>query len=228
MFSELRPGLVYRDTSRDITENDDDYEAEEWEYDGRTVYRGSFDPAFLEQNLHVYSLYDDKTSIRVGIAEHDINEPEVYSALWFRDNPFEMLLQEEGWTTRCTIWTMLSYEAYNDCLEDDFKKIIDKALMAGKCLVTPSMIISPPTLYSCNKCNKKSLSNLNCCSNAKASVLDFKDFCLLFFDDSNYYIMDPPFNSEVYSKMNLRPHVACEEQPEPEQMLPPSLQESHP
>lgn len=227
MFSELRPGLIYRDVSRDISVHDDDFDADEWEYDGRTVFRGSFDPEYLSQTLHVYSLYDDHTSLRVGIVEHEMNDPEIFHVMWFRDNPFEMLIQEDGWEPKCTLWSLLSNEAYQDCLEDDFKTIFDKCLMSKKCLVTPEFIINPPTLYECFRCNKKSLSQLNCCSTAKASVLDFNNFSILFFDDSTYYVISPPKDSLIFSKMSLRPHDASEAQQEqvPEHP-PPSLPES--
>lgn len=225
MFSGLRPGLVYRDTSRDITVIDDDYEAEEWEYDGRTVYRGSFDPNYLAQSLHVYSLYDEHTSLRIGIAEHEMDEPEVFNVLWFYDNPFQMLLQEEGWEPKCTIWSLMSNEAYQDCLEDDFQSVFDKCLISGKCLVTPRMLMNPPFLiYECKTCNKKSLSRLDCCP--AETALDFRKFSLLFLDDSNYYVMQPPSDSDVYSKMNLPPLDACEVPQESVQEQPPPLQES--
>jgi len=152
MFSILRKGLVY-DSSRDISDHDDDYESDLWNYDGKDVYRGSFDPAFVSQNLLVYSLYDENSN-RVGVAEHEMNAPEVFHALWIYDNPFATLFQDTRWTSKKqTIWSLMSHEAYQDCLESDVR---EKALQSNIFLMKPSDFISLPQLYSCETCGKKS------------------------------------------------------------------------
>ena len=121
MFSLLRKGLLYTDISPDIVEHDEDMDGDLWNYDGVDVYRGSFDPKYVSEGLRVYWLYDDNSK-RIGLAEHDMDTPEVYKALWFRDTPFGTLLQEEGWKSKnTTLWALLSNEAYQDCLESDFK-----------------------------------------------------------------------------------------------------------
>jgi hypothetical protein len=120
MYSILKPDYVYRDISEDIADHDDDYDAEEWNYNGRDVYRGSLDNS---SEWNVYWLYDDVK--RVGLAEHDPENPEIFHALWFRDNAFSTLFQEDWKTKNATIWSILSNEAYQDCLEDDFKTIFE-------------------------------------------------------------------------------------------------------
>jgi len=59
MFSLLKPSLVYKDISPDVTDQDEDYDASEWTYSGRNVYRGALDRSYSQWNLDVYWLYDD-------------------------------------------------------------------------------------------------------------------------------------------------------------------------
>ena len=118
MFSTLRNNLIYTDISPDIIEHDLDIDSDLWNYDGIDVYRGSFDPRYTSQNLQVYWLYDDNSN-RVGLAEHEIDDPEIFQALWFKDTPFGTLFQEDGWKSKnMTLWSMISNEAFQDCLED--------------------------------------------------------------------------------------------------------------
>jgi len=213
MFSALKPDYIYRDFSDDIADHDIDYDAEEWNYNGRDVLRGCVDPKYTDWN--VYWLYD-KNLARVGLAEHDSDNPEVFHSLWFYDNPFGTLFQESNWKKRnITLWSLLSPEAYQDCLEDDFKTIFDRALSGTIRLMTPEMITDRPKVYSCSKCNKKSLLPLKC-SGVTVSDYLFSEFSILFLDDS-FIIYEAPSNSRVWSLLNLMPPPgACE--PVQEQM----------
>jgi hypothetical protein len=183
MFSLLRKGLVYKDISPDIVEHDQDIDADQWVYDDREVYRGRFDPRYTEYNLNVYWLYDDNLN-RVGLAEHDADNQADYKALWFYKNPFATLYQDESWETKDkTVWSLMSNEAYQDCLEDDFKTVFDRCLSSKYRLVTPEFLITPPTVYECTKCGKKSLQKLKNCT----SVIEtpyFSTSNLLFIDES--------------------------------------------
>lgn len=184
MFSSLRKGLVYTNISSDIVEHDLDVDADQWTYDGKDVFRGSLDSEFLINKLNVYWLYDDNSK-RVGLAEHDIDEPEIFKALWFRDNQYSTLYQDDMWiSTEATLWSKLSNEAYQDCLENDFITVSDLALNSGTLLITPDILIKSPELYTCEKCGKKSLMKSNVCSTASASSLDFSQFSILFLDDN--------------------------------------------
>lgn len=204
MFSLLRKGLIYKNTSSDIVEHDLDIEADQWSYDGKDVYRGSLDPDYMEHKLNVYWLYDDNSK-RVGLAEHEVDEPEVFKALWFRENPYAMLYQDDTWkSTEKTVWSKLSNEAYQDCLENDFTTVSDLALNSGTLLITPELLINNPDLYSCEKCGKKSLMKSNVCSTASVSILDFNQFSILFLDD----------NFVIYSK---QPCDASSQEPQVEQ-----------
>lgn len=184
MFSVLRKGLIYKNISSDIVEHDLDIDADQWSYDGKDVYRGSIDSDYMDHKLNVYWLYDDNSK-RVGLAEHDVDEPEVFKALWFRENPYAMLYQDDTWkSTETTLWSKLSNEAYQDCLENDFSTVSDVALSSGTLLVTPELLINNSEIYSCEKCGKKSLMKSNVCSTASSSILDFNQFSILFLDDN--------------------------------------------
>ena len=191
MLSILRKGLVYNDISTDIVEHDLDVDADQWCYDGRDVYRGSFDPRYTTQSLNVYWLYDDNLQ-RIGLVEHEAEHPEVYKTLWFHDNPFATLYQDSTWkSTGKTLWSMLSSEAYQDCLEDDFKTVSDLALNSDILLVKPSMLVETPKVYECKICNKKSLRKF--CSSSEESYIDFNSYTLIFIDDEFV----------IYERLNL-------------------------
>lgn len=183
MFSILRKGLVYKDISPDILEHDEDLDADQWTYDDKDVYRGSFDPRYTKDNLNVYWLYDDNLN-RVGLAEHDADRSEEFNVLWFKENPFATLYQDDSWKTKnTTLWSMMSNEAYQDCLEDDFTTIFDKCLSSKYRLVTPEFLIEPPTVYECSKCGKKSLKKLKNCIEVVETPY-FNSSNVLFVDES--------------------------------------------
>ena len=138
MFSLLRPSLLYENVASDIMEHDVDIDAEEWEYDGRTVYKGNLDTQY---ELSVYWLYDDNLN-RVGLSEHDPNYPEIYKVLWYHDNPFATLFQNTEWKPKNkSLWSLMTPEAYSDCLANDFKTVFEKSLQSGVKLVTPEMLM---------------------------------------------------------------------------------------
>jgi hypothetical protein len=216
MYSILKPNYIYRDTSEDIADHDDDFEAEEWHYNGRDVYRGSLDRSF---DWNVYSLYDENSQ-RVGIAEHDPEHPEIFFALWFGKNDFSTLFQEEWESKNATLWSILSNEAYQDCLVDDFKTVFDKTLNTNIRLVTPEMVITMPEIHECLKCGKKSLLPLSGCPEIKRPYVG-PDCSVLFIDES-FIVYTAPTDSRVWSKVHPRPQQGDDEagdQPVPVQEL---------
>jgi hypothetical protein len=222
MFSLLRKGLVYKNTSSDIVEHDLDIEADQWSYDGKDVYRGSLDSEYMHHKLNVYWLYDDNSK-RVGLAEHDVDEPEIFKALWFRENPYAMLYQDDSWkSTEKTLWSKLSNEAYQDCLENDFKTVSDLAVTSGTLLITPELLINNPDLYSCEKCGKKSLIKLNICSTTSVSILDFNQFSFLFLDDNFviYEKLTPPCDASEQERQEEQPESADQTESSGEEHLP--------
>ena len=226
MYSILKPNYIYRDTSEDIADHDDDYDAEEWHYNGREVYRGSLDRQY---EWNVYSLYDENSK-RVGLAEHDPDHPEIFYSLWFGTNVFSTLFQEEWSSKDSTIWSILSNEAYQDCLEDDFKTVFDKTLNTNIRLVTPEMIETMPTIHECTCCGKKSLLPLNGCSEVKRSYID-ADSSVLFVDQS-FIMYTAPADSRVWSRVHPHQPPACDEAGdqqalEPEQIQQPAEPDQH-
>ncbi len=184
MFSLLRRGLVYHDINPDIVEHDEDIDAVEWSYDGRDVYRGRIDPRYISSKLNVYWLYDDNIN-KLGLVEYDIDDPNIFSVLWFKDNKYATLFQDDRWISKDkTIWSIMPYEAYLDCLEDDFSTLFDRCLSSKYRLVTPEMLYNPPIVYTCSKCNKQSIKEFKCHGQyiKKINYFDFNSF--LFIDDS--------------------------------------------
>jgi hypothetical protein len=195
MYSILRPELLYTNLSPDVVEHDNDIEVYTWEYDGQEVYRGSIDLQYMKYNLNVYSLYDENLK-RVGLVEHDADDLEIHQVLWFYDNPFARFYQNPEWkSAERTLWSMLTSEAYQDCLEDDFKTVVERCLTSKYRLVTPEMLINPPMLYKCASCGKQSLSPLkNCKSVETHNYFSFKNF--LYVDDS-FIIYEPPSDHQL-------------------------------
>lgn len=214
MFSLLRKGLVYINLSSDIVEHDLDIDADQWSYDEKDVYRGSIDPEYIKHNLNVYWLYDDDSK-RIGLAEHEQDDPVIFKSLWFYDNPYATIFQDSSWkSTGTTLWSRLSNEAYQDCLDTDFKLVSYKALNSGTLLITPEMLINKPNLYTCEKCNKKSLTASDNCHQALVSNLDFSQFSILFLDD----------DFVIYEKSMPRHDASEQEQPEVQSESPAQLE----
>ena len=212
MFSLLRKGVLYTNLSSDIVEHDLDIDADQWSYDGRDAYRGSVDPEYLKHDLNVYWLYNDDSK-RIGLAEHDANDSAVFKSLWFYDNPYATFFQDSSWKcTNTTLWSRLSNEAYQDSLDTDFKMVSLQALNSGTLLMTPNMLINKPDLYTCQRCNKKSLIASDNCQQALVSDLNFSEFSILFLDD----------DFVIYEKSippQQQPDASEQEQPEQQESL---------
>lgn len=188
MLSRLRKELVYTDTDPDVLEHDDDLDAEMYTYDGREVYRGRFDPRYTSLDLDVHWLYDENSK-RVGLVEYESGDFNKSSVLWYYDNPYATLLQDPRWKSQGkTLWSMLSEEAYQDCLETDFKNVIEKSLYSPYRLVFPSTYHKPYEVYECSKCGRRSLTLENGCPTMKKVSLTYSS---LFLDDS-FVLYDAP------------------------------------
>ena len=186
MFSILRPSLIYKNLDSEILEHDQDLDADEWSYNGRDVYRGIIDPKYIVDGINVYWLYDNNL-MRVGLAEHEPERPEIFKVLWISDNPFETLLQEDGWIkTEKTLWSKMSNQAYQDCLEDEFRSVSNRALQGNTILVNPSMLEQELVIYDCKKCGKKSFVLDDRCDQVKM-VVDTTLFSFIFLDD--YFVI---------------------------------------
>ena len=214
MLSLLRKNLLYTDISRDIVEHDEDIDADLFTIDGREVYRGSIDPRYTHADLDVHWLYDDALK-RVGLIEYDMNDRTISETLWIYENPYSTYFQEPGWTTKNqTVWSKLSNEAYQDCLEHDFERLVDMSLSGDTRIILPSMLSNPPKeMFECQSCQKRTLSLPNGCLTVKK--LSFSGIFSLFLDDS-FIIYYPPPTSAVWTTLGLR---RDDDQTLPEQQL---------
>jgi len=192
MLSRLRKELIYTDTDPDVLEHDDDLDAEMYTYEGRGVYRGRFDPRYTSLDLDVHWLYDENSK-RVGLVEYESGDFNKSSVLWYYDNPYSTLLQDPRWKSQGkTLWSMLSEEAYQDCLEDDFKNVIERSLYSPYRLVFPSTYHKPYEVYECSKCGKRTLTLENGCPTMKKVALSYSS---LFLDDS-FVLYEAPTGSQ--------------------------------
>lgn len=224
MFSTIRKGLVYTDIDPNIVEHDEDLDANEWSYNGRDVYRGQADPRYHKYLLNVYWLYDDDIQ-KVGLVEYDSQDESIFSVLWFKDNEYATLFQDDRWIRKDkTLWSIMPYEAYLDCLEDDFRSLFDRCLSSKYRLVTPKFLINPPTIYHCTTCNKLSLQPLSCKTVQKKNYFEFNSF--LFVDDSFILyerVVKPAYASSGQERSE---QPAQESPPQETQGEEPPLQES--
>ena len=198
MLSRLRP-LIYTDIDPDVLDHDDDLDAELYTYDGREVYRGRYDPRYTSLDLDVHWLYDDNGK-RVGLAEYDSNDFSKNSVLWYKNNLWSTLLQENWKSKEKTLWSMMSEEAYQDCLEDDFETVIERTKDGPYCLVFPNDVMKA----------KKS---------EKTSVL--------FLDDS-FILYDFPIHSRVWDLLGLTPPPQSGLQSDASAEEPEEVQAHHP
>ena len=220
MLSQRRPGLIYADIGPDIREHDEDMEVDLVDINGRSVYVGTFDPEYESQKLDVQWLYND-VSQRCGLIEYETDNRDQFSVLWFYENPYSTFFQEPDWICENkTIWMYMSNEAYQDCLETDFKNLINMSLHGNMRLFIPSMLNDPPKeFYECTECGSRNLSVPSGCHALKK--LPFPS-SILFLDDS-YVIYTPPNKSRVWLRVAGQQHDDDQlpsPEPEPEQLPP--------
>ena len=203
MYSILVPEFVYTDISPDITETDIDVVSDLWVMDGREVYRGGRDPRYTHAN--VYWLYDQDLQ-RVGCSEHARDNPGDVRLLWFQENEFGTLLQEDGWTTSGDLWSRLPKAPFERFLNEGWTTIesfLEQCLHGPLRILTPEMIIQRPTVYTCVKCGKRSLRKSPFCTNVEAP-LDLPALEKVLFVDSDFILHTPPPDSEIFTRLRLR------------------------
>lgn len=225
MFSRLNPKFVYTDVSPDIPDHDYDVESDLWDMDGRNVYRGTRDPHYTHAN--VYWLYDE-TLQRVGCAEHSLGDHADVRLLWFGEDPFSTLLQE-AWTSHEDVWSRLPQHVFERFLAEGWTtpgKFLEHCLRGPLRVVTPQMIVSPPIVYACDKCGRRSLSSFAC---GTARPLDFPDKSKIWFVNDEMMMFTPPQSSSVFTALQVQPRDADSSHPsapgqaqEPEQAQEPA------
>jgi len=215
MFSVLRKGIIYRDVDPNIVEHDEDIDGVEWSYGDRDVYRGRIDPRYERYDLDVYWLYDDNIN-KVGLVEYEKQNSKDFRVLWFLDNPFSTLLHDKRWVSLDkTLWSILSYEAYLDCLEDGFSTVFDRCLSSKYRLITPSMLMEPPCLYSCSRCKKQSIQPLKCHERYVDKKNYFQYDSFLFVDDS-FIVYELKIDQPQHASSEQVRSESVQGQPQPE------------
>lgn len=203
MLSLLKPGFVYTDISEDITENDIDVVSDEWNMEGRIVYRGSRDPRYTHAN--VYWLYNEDLQ-RVGCTEHDMENHADFRLLWFRDNDFGTLLQEDNWIPTQDIWSILPTTPFERFVNEGWttpKSFLEQCLAGPVRIMTTDMILTRPNIHYCGTCGKKSLNPIPMCVTSEVP-LDFPDKNSIYFVDSDMIIYAPPKGSKIWSILQVQ------------------------
>ena len=220
MQSILDPKVLYTDLSRDIVEHDVDVVSDLWNMDGRDVYRGSRDRNY--EHANVYWLYTEDLE-RVGLVEHSLENNADFRILWFHDNPFATLLQEE-WTNDQSIWSVLSRPAVEMFLAEDLttpETLLNGCLHGPTRILTVEMVLNRPIIFHCSVCGGKSMKKTECFEFQTQTELDFPDQTKIIFIDDDLYVCQPPVGSRIWEllgfKSQLPLHDALMALPEPEE-----------
>lgn len=204
MQSILDPKVLYTDLSRDIVEHDVDVVSDLWNMDGRDVYRGSRDRQY--EHANVYWLYTEDLE-RVGLVEHSLENQADFRILWFQDNPFATLLQEEGWTNEQSIWSVLSRPAVEMFLAEDWtspSSLLNACLHGPTRILTVEMVLNKPVVYHCSVCGTKSMKKTECSEFQTQMELDFPDQAKIVFIDDDLYVCEPPTSSRVWELLGFK------------------------
>jgi len=203
MQSILDPKVLYTDLSRDIVEHDVDVVSDLWNMDGRDVYRGSRDRQY--EHANVYWLYTEDLE-RVGLVEHSLENQADFRILWFQDNPFATLLQEE-WTNEQSIWSVLSRSAVEMLLADDSTtptSLLNACLHGSTRILTVDMVLNKPTIFYCSVCGSKTMKKTECSEFQTQTELDFPDQAKIVFIDDDLYVCEPPTSSRVWELLGFK------------------------
>lgn len=217
MLSRLKPGFLYTDIAPDIAENDLDAVADTWEFDGREVYRGTRDMRYDHAN--VFWLYDDALE-RVGCVEHNLADHADFTILWFQDSEFGTLLQEEGWESGDDLWSKIPRRVFDRFVNEGWttpQPFLEQCLNGPVRIVTPSMVVIRPVMYTCERCGKKSLRKDPKCV-MRPGYLDFPDKAKTFFIDFDFVVHTPPATSSVWSRLLQSPDGGSSQPQVPEQV----------
>ena len=217
MFSVIDRSVVY-DVDTDITEHDINIVSDLWTMAGRQVYRGARDPNYTHAN--VYWLYDPEDLDRVGVSEHALDKPSTVHLLWYKDNAFGTLLQEDGWTEGETIWKEMPTHVYEQCLSEGWTtppRLLERCLRGSMRIVTVDTLLQRPTVHSCAKCGRTSMSSFPC---GVAAPIDFPEKEKVFFIDDRMVVYSAPKGSTVWSLLGFTeppvPSVPSLDPPVPE------------
>lgn len=198
MFSRLVPSFVYTDVSPDVVETDLDVMSDLWTMDGRDVYRGVRDPRYTHAN--VYWLYDESME-RVGCAEHNLRDHADVRLLWFQDDEFGTLLQEDGWTTDGDLWSKAPRQTFERAVNEGWttpESFLRACLKGPSRVVTTDMIITKPTAPYCAACNAYD-------HGTERVPIVYPDSEKIVFVDCDMIVHVPPPQSSVWSRLGVTP-----------------------
>lgn len=220
MFSRLEPTVLYTDVSSEVVETDLDVMSDLWTMEGRDVYRGVRDPRYAHAN--VYWLYDDDMQ-RVGCAEHSLRDHAEFRLLWFRDDEFGTLLQEDGWITDGDLWSKTSRQTFERAVNEGWttpKTFLQRCLNGPSRIVTPEMLMKPVTFPYCYKCDAYDHGD-------EQVTVTYPDTKKVVFVDCDLIVHVPPPQSSIWSRLGVRPQPprddgspACSAEAEPLQAGP--------
>jgi len=193
MISLRNAGKIYP-VSEDIVEIDLGTDIDEYNYDGRYVFRGNMDPEHSTESIKVYWLYDDNSK-RVGLVEHEGDE---HTCLWFKQTEFGTLLQEDWEAQDKTLWSLMSQSAYEDCMKHGWTTVQKVAERTRLSIVTPDMIKNGkiPTIHKCSRC--MSTRQKNC---LLQDITKSYDIYSTIFVDNDGVIYSPPDDSVIYATL---------------------------
>ena len=197
MLSRTHLGFLYTDIGTGITENDLDVIADSWDMDGREVYRGTRDPRYTHANVHW--LYDDSLE-RVGCVEHSLKDHADFNILWFKDNDFGTLLQEDDWESTQDIWSYFPRPVFDRFINEEWttpERVLEQCLYGDVRVLTLDTLLDIPTVYTCQTCGLKSFQPKEGCT-MTAERLDFPDLKKVFFIDEDLVVYVPPRSSRVW------------------------------
>ena len=199
MLSVRNPGKVYP-VSEDVFENDIDTDVEEYNYDGKFVFRGNLDLSQSTDKVHVYWLYNNDSK-RVGLVEHCGDE---HTCLWYRNNVFSTLLQEDWEAQDKTLWSLMSQAAYEDCMKHGWTTVQKVAERTHLPIVTISDIVNGFTpAEKCSRCMGK--KQKGCLVQTKTCSFDI--YSTVFVDDDGV-IYTPPSDTSIYATLRARRGLA--------------------
>jgi hypothetical protein len=185
----LHRKIVYP-ADTDVADFDLDTDVEEYNYDGRLVFRGNLDPMYSDEEFQVYWLYDENNS-RVGVAEHRGDQHVCY---WIRENVYATLFQED-WTCRDrTLWNIMSGPAYEDCMRNGWTTIDSLRSRTTMTILRPQDILEYEAPASvCIRCGGG--GHIGCQIEKHEPRYDV--FFTLFVDDDGV-IYIPPSDTRAY------------------------------
>jgi hypothetical protein len=187
-----------------IADFDLDTDIEEYDYDGRKVYRGNIDLDLSEGGREVYWLYENDT--RVGLAEH---RGETHTCYWYRDNVYSTLLQEDWQVYDETIWNILPQKAYDECMRHGWTTVPKLQARTQLSLATPDDFVSGAKVSTsvCERCAAE-CSHAGCVPIQRAALNEKNVFSVIFLDDEGT-IYIPPSDTKAYATLRRRGAAAA-------------------